>query len=96
MTGDDLEMSIDGSAWYPLVDGVTQFDLTYFLAPCVFDGGRVVDCTGGQTNEPLSDPEWQLAREVRINATVKSKTKKRDVSDSIESGEVKVKPRNLI
>lgn len=96
VTGDDLTLSIDGGIPYPLVDGVLKFDLEYHIAPCLPTGCVGAACCTATESEPATDSVWQMVREVSIATKVKSQHKNKDGSESVEEGEVNVKPRNLI
>lgn len=84
-----LTMSIDGGEPFPLVEGVDVFNVQYLLAPCNPDCADTVDL-------PENNTEWRLVREVLIDATVRSRKKRRDGQYDSESGQVIVKPRNLL
>lgn len=95
-----LTARMNGEGPFPLVDGVSVFDVRYGLAPCNPQCATEVDF-------PLVDEdtnEWFLVREVRIKATVQSRKKNRDgefeeasTGKVGESGEyITIKPRNLL
>ncbi|MGE0684196.1 MAG: PilW family protein [Candidatus Binatia bacterium] len=84
-----LTMSIDGGTPFPLVEGVDVFNVQYLLAPCDPNCADTV-------NLPTDSAEWRLVREVLIDATVSTRKKRRDGYADSESGQVLVKPRNLL
>jgi prepilin-type N-terminal cleavage/methylation domain-containing protein len=85
-----LTVSIDGGSAYPLVGGVEKFGVQYLLGPC--DGSGCADTV----DEPADSDEWELVRELVISATVRSSKEDREEEYSRESGEIIVKPRNLL
>jgi Tfp pilus assembly protein PilW len=85
-----LTVSIDGGSPYPLVDGVEKFNVQYLLGPC--DGSGCADTV----DEPADSDQWELVQELVLSATVRSSKEDRDGEYSWESGEITVKPRNLL
>jgi len=85
-----LTVSIDGGSPYPLVDGVEKFNVQYLLGPCDESG------CADTVNEPADSDEWELVQELALSATVQSAKANRDGEHSQESGELIVKPRNLL
>ena len=94
--GDTLTLSIDNSTPYPLVDGVLEFEIEYYSAPCDTLCGLPSCCVGPTPLVPATDSDWREVRELTIATKVKSQTKNKDGSYPEEEGEVNVKPRNLI
>ena len=82
-----LTVSIDGGSAQPFVDGVEAFDVAYVLDPC-----PPCDTVG----LPVDATEWRLVREIAIEAAVRSRTVGDDGEYVHESGEFRVKPRNLL
>lgn len=81
-----VEIDQDGVV-QPLVDGVEELNVQYFLEPC--PPCDLVD-------QPANDTEWRQVREVSIAATVRSHKENQDGEFAYESGQVNVKPRNLL
>ncbi len=94
--GDALTLSLDNSTPYPLVDGVLEFEIEYYSAPCDALCGLPSCCVGPTPLVPATDSDWREVRELSIATKVKSQTKNKDGSYPEEEGEVNVKPRNLI
>jgi len=84
-----LTVAIDGGAPQPLVDGAEEFDLQYLGEPCTTAG-----CT--PLSQPVTNTDWLGVREVTIAATVRSRKADKAGELASESGEVSVKPRNLL
>jgi hypothetical protein len=82
-----LTVAIDGGSPQPLVDGVEKFNVQYRLEPCP-------PCHA--VNEPADDTEWRLVREVSLAASVRSRKADKEGEFAHESGEVTIKPRNLL
>lgn len=82
-----LTVAIDAGSPQPLVDGVEKFDVQYRLVPCP-------PCH--PVDEPADDTEWRQVREVSLAATVRSRKADKEGEFARESGEVTVKPRNLL
>ena len=97
-----LTVSIDGAAPVPLVDGVVEFDLRYYLGPCALDGGTFT--CDQELHLPSSGWEWYLVHAIGIKAKVRSRIPDKDgtyiyasTGEAGQSGEyVMVKPRNLM
>lgn len=85
-----LTVAMDGGSAQPLVDGVEKFNIRYLLAPCTLSGcAESVDL-------PADNAEWAQVRQVEIAAEVSSRKERRDGQLTVESGEIVVKPRNLL
>ena len=84
LDGSILTLSIDGSEYYPVVAGVEKFDVTYFKEPCDPSG-----CSS--MLPPASNTDWKQVREVLIDTDVKAED-----GSATESGDARIKPRNLI
>jgi prepilin-type N-terminal cleavage/methylation domain-containing protein len=84
-----LTVAIDGGDPQPLVNGVEAFDVQYLLGPCDPDCESTVSL-------PSNDAEWRLVRELAIDATVRAHEENKDGVFPQESGQITVKPRNLI
>jgi hypothetical protein len=82
-----LTLAIDGREPQPLVDGVERFDVRYLLAPCP-------PCAA--VNEPASETEWYLVREVRVDVGILSRVPRRDGTPVRLSGATTIRPRNLL
>ncbi len=82
-----LTVAIDGGSPQPLVDGVEEFNVQYRLEPC--PPCHAVD-------EPADDTEWRQVREVSLAATVRSRKMDKEGEFARDSGEVTIKPRNLL
>lgn len=82
-----LTVAMDGSSAQPLVDGVETFNIQYQLAPCP-------PCTA--VNLPADDSEWRDVRSLMISATIRSEHVDTDGNLAYESGQVHVRPRNLL
>jgi hypothetical protein len=90
-------VSIDQGEPQPLVDGVEEFDVHYFLGPCDPDCESIVDL-------PADAAEWLLVTEVGIKATVRSRHENREgefvyATTGVEGSEteyINVKPRNFL
>lgn len=85
-----LTVAMDGGTAQPLVDGVEEFQVSYHSAPCTLDGCVVSEVV------PVDSAEWGQVRQIEIEATVRSRKKKRDGQPTYESGAVTIKPRNLL
>jgi prepilin-type N-terminal cleavage/methylation domain-containing protein len=84
-----MTVAVDGGAAWPLVEGVERFNVQYLLGPCEPDCADVVDL-------PADTTEWRLVREVFIETEVIAPHAQRDGQYASESGQITVKPRNLI
>ncbi len=87
-----LTMQIDGGSSYPLVDGVQQFNVQYWLESTT-DPSQV-DPT--PVDLPQDDVEWARVRRLTISAQVEEQKKRRDGQVVMEGGAIDVKPRNLL
>lgn len=85
-----LTVAIDGGSAYPLVNGVEKFSVQYLLGPC--DGSGCTDTV----DEPANADEWELVQEIVLSATVRSSKEDREGEHLSESGDITIKPRNLL
>lgn len=85
-----LSLQIDGSDSYALVDGVEQFDVTYWLES--EDDPNVLE----SSPLPETEEDWQLVRRLSIAATVEGRHYTQDGETVQETGNIEVKPRNLL
>jgi hypothetical protein len=87
-----LTVQIDGEMAQPLVDGVTEFDVTYRGMPC----NNLGECT--VLAQPTTDSDWRTVREVSIATRIASRKKNRQgqVVYTTAADPIRVKPRNLL
>ena len=87
-----LTVQIDGGTAQPLVDGVTEFNLTYHGLPCNSLGVCTV------LAQPTTDATWRTVREVSIVPKIKSRKKDRQgqIVYSTAADAIRIKPRNLL
>jgi Tfp pilus assembly protein PilW len=87
-----LTVQIDGGTAQPLVDGVTEFDVTYRGMPC----NNLGVCT--VLTQPTTDSDWRAVREVSITPKIASRSKNRQgqVIYTTAADAIRVKPRNLL
>src|SRR5262249_1560625 len=84
-----LTVTLDRDSTWPLVDGVQKFNVQYLLGPCD------PTCTS-TVSLPATSAQWRLVREVFIDAQVISPQKQKDGQYASDSGQVMIKPRNLV
>ena len=87
-----LTVSIDGGTAQPLVDGVTEFDVTYLGLPC----DNLGECTA--LAHPTTDATWRTVREVLLSPKIASRKKDRQGQTvyTTPADPIRVKPRNLL
>jgi len=87
-----LTVRIDGGTAQPLVDGVTEFNVTYSGMPCTSVGVCTV------LAHPTTDPAWRTVREVSIAPKIASRKKNREGQTvyTTPADSIRVKPRNLL
>ena len=86
-----LTVTMDGGTAQPLVDGVEEFKVFYHSAPCTLSGGCAVS-----EDVPVDGAAWRQVRQIGIEAKVSSRKKNRDGQSTYKSGDVLIKPRNLL
>ena len=92
MNGRDvLSVTIDGGQAYPLVEGVKEFNVIYWLE-AVDPDDPMVD----QSYPPDNDADWRRVRMLTIAGDVEARDHKRDGGTMHEEGHTDVKPRNLL
>ncbi len=87
-----LTVQMDGGSSYPLVDGVNQFNVQYWLESTITPDS--LEST--PQNIPADDSTWLRVRELTITAQVAARRTNKDGSVSTESGSINIKPRNLL
>ena len=87
-----LTVRIDGGTAQPLVDGVTEFNVTYHGLPC----NRLGECT--VLPQPTTDATWRTVREVSLAPKIASRKKDRQGQTvyTTPADPIRIKPRNLL
>jgi type II secretory pathway pseudopilin PulG len=87
-----LTVQIDGGTAQPLVEGVTEFNVTYRGTPC--DAYGVCPALA----QPTTDATWRAVREVWIAPKIASRKKDRQGQTvySTPASPIHIKPRNLL
>lgn len=82
-----LTLAIDGGAPQPLVPGVEVFNVQYLTTPCP-------PCAA--LDQPVTDDDWLVVREVAISVTVRSRKPNRAGNYIRLTSTSNIKPRNLL
>jgi len=87
-----LTVQIDGDSAQPLVDGVTEFNVTYYGLPCDTLGVCTV------LTQPTTDATWRNVREVTIapKITARKKNRQGQLVTTTLTEPIHIKPRNLL
>ena len=87
-----LTVQMDGGASYPLVDGVQQLNVQYWLESTTTP--NTLEST--PQNLPADDSAWLRVRKLTLSAKVEARKPSKDGDVSTESGSIDIKPRNLL
>ena len=88
---DVLSVTIDGGEAYPLVEGVKEFNVSYWLEP-----DDPADPLEEQLIPPDNDADWRRVRMLTLASDVEAGKTRRDGNTTHEEGRIDVKPRNLL
>ena len=87
-----LTVQMDGGSSYPLVEGVQQLNVQYWLESTTTPD--TLEST--PQNIPADDSAWSRVRKLTVSAKVEARKPSKDGGVSTESGSIDIKPRNLL